>query len=87
MTSGHVVVFEGLDARRKRCERGRAGRCPTRRRERPADHKPTTFTNLAVATYGAALNPNSSSARNPVTFWSNREPASDDTSMRNSEPM
>jgi hypothetical protein len=24
---------------------------------------------------------------NPVTFWSNLEPASDDTSMRNSEPM
>jgi hypothetical protein len=23
----------------------------------------------------------------PVTFWSNLEPPSDDTSMRNSEPM
>jgi hypothetical protein len=32
------------------------------------------------------LNPTSSSARKPVTFWSNLEPASDDTSMLNSEP-
>jgi hypothetical protein len=37
--------------------------------------------------YGVALNPNSSSVRKPVTFWSNLEPASDETSIRNSEPM
>ena len=51
------------------------------------DYMPRIFTNFPVATYGVALKPNSSSARNPVTFWSNFEPSSDDTSMRNSAPM
>lgn len=31
-------------------------------------YSPRTFTKLPVATYGVALNPNSSSARKPVTF-------------------
>ncbi len=42
---------------------------------------------LAGPDVGSALKPNSSSAWKPVTFWSNLVPASDDTSIRNSQPM
>jgi hypothetical protein len=84
MTSRHVVVFEGLDAWPKAI-RTRPGRGVGP--EGPADYGPRIFTDFPVATYGVALNPNSSSARKPVTFWSNLEPASDDTSIRNSGPM
>jgi len=60
------------DSTRGRSDENDAGaggvRCA--RPEGPADYSPRIFTNLPVATYGVALNPNSSSARKPVTFWS-----------------
>ena len=48
---------------------------------------PVTFWARPVAMTGSALKANSSSARKPVMFWSKRLPASDETSMRYSEPV